>query len=92
MTAQLVLDVLRPAKRRGLTGTGVLMHTTEGRQAAVVAYRRLLFMKGFRQARSRLGNGYDKAPAESCLAGRKAEVGAHGIFALVADAGAAVCG
>lgn len=56
MTAQLVIDVFNQARRRGLIGKNVIIHTDQGSQYASVEYRRLLYIHGFRQSMSAVGN------------------------------------
>ena len=53
MTAQLVIDVFLSAQRRGLIGKGAIIHSDRGSQYAAVAYRRSLYVGGFRQSMSR---------------------------------------
>ena len=86
MTAQLVIDVFLQARRRGLIGKNAIIHTDQGSQYAAVAYRRLLYIGGFRQSMSRKGNCYDNAQAESFFSRFKAELVEGGIFESVEDA------
>jgi putative transposase len=86
MTAQLVIDVFRQARRHGLIGKGAIIHTDQGSQYAAVEYRRLLYIGGFRQSMSRKGNCYDNAQAESFFSRIKAELVENGIFESVEDA------
>ena len=86
MTAQLVIDVFRQARRHGLIGKNAIIHTDQGSQYASVEYRRLLYIGSFRQSMSRKGNCYDNAQAESFFARFKAELVENGIFESVEDA------
>ncbi len=86
MTAQLVIDALNQARRRGLIKRGAIIHSDQGSQYAAVEYRRLLYINGFRQSMSRKGNCYDNAQAESFFSRFKAELVENGIFESVTDA------
>lgn len=86
MTAQLVIDVFRQARKRGLIGKNAIIHSDQGSQYAAVEYRRLLYIGGFRQSMSRKGNCYDNAQAESFFSRFKAELIEGGIFESVEDA------
>jgi len=85
MTAQLVLDALNQALRRGLIRRGAIVHTDQGSQYASVEYRRLLYIHGFRQSMNRRGNCYDNAKAESFFSRFKAELVEDGIFESVEE-------
>ncbi len=86
MTAQLVIDALNLARRRGLIKRGAIIHTDRGSQYAAVEYRRLLYINGFRQSMSGKGNCYDNAQAESFFSRFKAELIEGGIFESVEQA------
>ena len=86
MTAQLVIDVFLSAQRRGLIGKGAIIHSDRGSQYAAVAYRRSLYVRGFRQSMSRRGNCYDNAQAESFFSRFKMELIEDGSFESVEDA------
>ncbi len=86
MTAQLVIDALAQARRRGLSGRRAIIHTDRGSQYASAEYRRLLYINGFRQSMSRKGNCYDNAQAESFFSRFKAELVENGVFESVAEA------
>jgi transposase InsO family protein len=67
MTAQLVIDALNRARRRGLIKRNAIIHTDRGSQYACGEYRRLLYINGFRQSMSATGNCYDNAQADAFL-------------------------
>lgn len=80
MRAQLVIDALNRARRRGLIGRGAIIHTDRGSQYASVEYRRLLSINGYRQSMSGKGNCYDNAQAESFFSRFKTELIEGGVF------------
>lgn len=86
MTAQLVIDALLQARRRGLITSGAIVHTDRGSQYAATEYRRLLSLYGLRQSMSAKGNCYDNAQAESFFSRFKAELVEGGIFESVEQA------
>jgi len=86
MTAQLVIDALNLARRRGLIKRGAIIHTDRGSQYASAEYRRLLYIHGFRQSISAKGNCYDNAQAESFFSRFKAELVEGGRFESVEQA------
>lgn len=86
MTAQLVIDVFRQARRHAAMNKGAIIHTDQGSQYAAVEYRRLLYVGGFRQSMSRRGNCYDNAQAESFFSRFKAELVEGGVFESVEQA------
>lgn len=86
MTTQLVMDALGQALSRKLIKRNAVIHTDRGSQYAATQYRRLLYIKGYRQSMSRKGNCYDNAQAESFFSRFKAELLENGIFETVEDA------
>ena len=80
MTTQLVIDVFNQAKRRCKMKRKAIIHTDRGSQYASVEYRRLLYIKGFRQSMSAKGNCYDNAQAESFFSRFKTELLEKGEF------------
>ena len=80
MTAQLVLDAVNRARKRGLIKRKAIIHTDCGSQYASVEYRRLLYINDFQQSMSGKGNCYDNAQAESFFSRFKAELIEGGIF------------
>lgn len=74
MTAELVIDALRMALRRGFVKRGAIIHTDRGSQYASNEYRALLRRCGLRQSMSAKGNCYDNAQAESFFSRFKTEV------------------
>ena len=80
MTAQLVLDAVNRARKRGLIKRKAIIHTDRGSQYASVEYRRLLYINDFQQSMSGKGNCYDNAQAESFFSRFKAELIEGGIF------------
>jgi len=90
MTAQLVIDALNRARRRGLIKRGAVIHTDRGSQYASVEYRRLLYINGLRQSMSGKGNCYDNAQAESFFSRFKAELIEGGIFESIEQAGSEI--
>ena len=86
MTTQLVMDAFGAALNRNLIKRDAIIHTDRGSQYAATQYRRLLYIRGYRQSMSRQGNCYDNAQAESFFSRFKAELLENGIFASVEDA------
>lgn len=86
MTTQLVLNALRPALKRRLIKRNAIIHTDRGSQYAATEFRRILYIRGYRQSMSRKGNCYDNAQAESFFSRFKAELLENGIFETVEDA------
>jgi transposase InsO family protein len=86
MTTQLVIDAFGKALRRRLIKRNAIVHTDRGSQYATTEYRRILYIRGFRQSMSRKGNCYDNAQAESFFSRFKAELLENGIFESVEDA------
>ena len=74
MTAELVIDALRMALRRGLVKRNAIIHTDRGSQYASNEYRSLLKRCGLRQSMSAKGNCYDNAQAESFFSRFKTEI------------------
>jgi transposase InsO family protein len=86
MTTQLVIDALGSSLKRKLIKRNAIIHTDRGSQYAATEYRRLLYIRGYRQSMSRKGNCYDNAQAESFFSRFKAELLENGIFETVEDA------
>jgi transposase InsO family protein len=86
MTTQLVMDALGKALKRRWVKRNAIIHTDRGSQYAATEYRRLLYIRGYRQSMSRKGNCYDNAQAESFFSRFKAELLENGIFESVEDA------
>jgi len=74
MTAELVIDALRMALRRGFVNRTAIIHTDRGSQYASNEYRALLRRCGLRQSMSAKGNCYDNAQAESFFSRFKTEI------------------
>jgi transposase InsO family protein len=85
MTADLVIEALRMALRRGWVKRGAIIHTDRGSQYASTEYRNLLCRCGLRQSMSAKGNCYDNAQAESFFSRFKTEAELK-IFASVDEA------
>ena len=85
MTAELVIEALRMALRRGFVKRNAIVHTDRGSQYASNEYRALLRRCGLRQSMSAKGNCYDNAQAESFFSRFKTEIDAC-IFNSVAEA------
>ena len=73
MTAELVIEALRMALRRGLVKRGGIIHTDRGSQYASTEFRKLLARCRLRQSMSGKGNCYDNAQAESFFSRFKTE-------------------
>jgi transposase InsO family protein len=86
MTTGLVMDALGQALKKKLIKRQAIIHTDRGSQYAATEYRRLLYIRGYRQSMSRKGNCYDNAQAESFFSRFKAELLENGIFETVEDA------
>ena len=74
MTAELVIDALRMALRRGFVNRNAIIHTDRGSQYASNEYRALIRRCGLRQSMSAKGNCYDNAQAESFFSRFKTEI------------------
>ncbi|MEO8649839.1 MAG: DDE-type integrase/transposase/recombinase [Acidobacteriota bacterium] len=74
MTAQLVIDALRMALRRGFVKPDAIIHTDRGSQYASTEFRKLLAGCKLRQSMSDKGNCYDNAQAESFFSRFKTEL------------------
>lgn len=74
MTAQLVIEALGMALRRGLVKRNAIIHTDRGSQYASVQFRQLLARVRLRQSMSAKGNCYDNAQAESFFSRFKTEI------------------
>ena len=85
MTAELVIEALRMALRRGQVKRGAIIHTDRGSQYASTEYREILRRCGLRQSMSAKGNCYDNAQAESFFSRFKTEAELK-IFASVDEA------
>jgi len=85
MTAELVIDALRMALRRGFVNRNAIVHTDRGSQYASNEYRALLRRCGLRQSMSAKGNCYDNAQAESFFSRFKTEIDVS-VFNSVAEA------
>lgn len=81
MKADLVVEALQMALRRGLIKRGAIIHTDRGSQYVSNIYRELLAAHGLRQSMSGKGNCYDNAQAESFFSRFKAELLEDGFFA-----------
>lgn len=86
MTAELVVNALLMALRRGLVCRNAVIHTDRGSQYVSNTYRELLQIHGLRQSMSGKGNCYDNAQAESFFARFKTELVEDGIFESVEQA------
>lgn len=67
LEANLAIDALRMALRRGRVKPGLVHHSDQGVQYASQAYTALLISRGIRISMSRKGNPYDNAKAESFM-------------------------
>ncbi len=85
MTAELVIDALRMALRRGFVKHGCIIHTDRGSQYASTEFRKLLARCGLRQSMSAKGNCYDNAQAESFFSRFKTEIDIR-VFGSVEEA------
>lgn len=74
MTAELVVEALQMALRRGFVKRNAIVHTDRGSQYASDQYRALLRRCGLRQSMSAKGNCYDNAQAESFFSRLKTEI------------------
>ena len=74
MTADLVVEALQMALRRGFVKRNAIVHTDRGSQYASNEYRALLRRCGLRQSMSAKGNCYDNAQAESFFSRFKTEI------------------
>lgn len=74
MTADLVIDALRMALRRGHVKRNAIIHTDRGSQYASTEFRKLLARCRLRQSMSDKGNCYDNAQAESFFSRFKTEL------------------
>ena len=74
MTAELVIEALKMALRRGFIKRNAIVHTDRGSQYASNEYRALLKRCGLRQSMSAKGNCYDNAQAESFFSRFKTEI------------------
>lgn len=74
MTADLVIDALRMALRRGHVKRNAIIHTDRGSQYASTEFRKLLAGCRLRQSMSDKGNCYDNAQAESFFSRFKTEL------------------
>lgn len=86
MTAELVVEALRMALRRGLIAENALIHTDRGSQYVSNIYRELLDRHNLRQSMSGRGNCYDNAQAESFFGRFKTELVEDGLFESVEQA------
>lgn len=73
MTAELVVDALRMAMRRGFVKRDAIIHTDRGSQYASHGYRQMIDRCRLRQSMSAKGNCYDNAQAESFFSRFKTE-------------------
>lgn len=67
LEANLAIEALRMALRRGRVEPGLVHHSDRGVQYASQAYTELLTSRGIRISMSRKGNPYDNAKAESFM-------------------------
>lgn len=74
MTADLVINALRMALRRGFVNRHAIIHTDRGSQYASTEFRKLLARCRLRQSMSDKGNCYDNAQAESFFSRFKTEL------------------
>lgn len=86
MRAELVIEALRMALRRGLVKRNAIIHTDRGGQYVATDYRELLALHGLRQSMSAKGNCYDNAQAESFFSRFKTELVEGGIFGSLTEA------
>ena len=86
MRAELVIEALRMALRRGLIKRGAIVHTDQGSQYVSIEYRELLAKHDIRQSMSAKGNCYDNAQAESFFSRFKTELVEGGVFTSLAEA------
>ena len=80
MTAELIISALQKAMRKGCIQVGAVVHSDQGSQYALNAFRCLLRQNGFRQSMSGRGNCYDNAQAESFFSRFKAQLIEGGVF------------
>jgi putative transposase len=73
--AELVVDALKMAHRRGGLEPGCIMHTDRGSEYSSTQFRSLIAQLGLRQSMGRTGSCYDNAAAESFFGLLKAEIG-----------------
>ncbi len=74
LEAEIVVNALQMALRRGLIKRRCIVHTDRGSQYVSKAYRDLIKRCGLRQSMSGKGNCYDNAQAESFFSRFKAEL------------------
>jgi len=73
MTAEIVVEALKMALRRGFVKRNAIIHTDRGSQYASNEFRHLLAKTRLRQSMSAKGNCYDNAQAESFFSRFKTE-------------------
>lgn len=86
MRAELVIEALQMALRRGLIKRNAIVHTDRGSQYVSDDYRKLLAKHDIRQSMSAKGNCYDNAQAESFFSRFKTELVEGGIFNSLEEA------
>ncbi len=77
MQAKLVNDALLMAIWKGKPGKGLIWHTDQGSQYASDSHRKILKQQGVIQSKSRKGNCWDNAVAESFFHTLKTELVHH---------------
>lgn len=90
MRADLVVGVLRSARKLRGKHPGLILHSDQGSQYGAAEYRRLAASAGMRQSMSRRANCYDNAFMESCFGTLKCEMLEDGVFDSIDDAHAEV--
>jgi transposase InsO family protein len=89
MRADLVVDAVELACRRGLVQPGAVFHSDRGAQYTSAEFRTTLSRLRMRASMGRVGSCYDNAVAESFFASLKAEIGTK-VWATRAEARRAV--
>jgi len=85
MRAELVVDAVQLAHRRGLIEPGAVFHSDRGSQYTSAEFRATLTRLRMRASMGRVGSCYDNAVAESFFATLKAEIGTR-VWATRAEA------